>query len=101
MNKKLKKGITLLVVGIIVLLAMNIAFNVYNTVATPMTNQLALGQMTNDDSGADTMGRIAAEGKIWYAARWIVDLIAAMIIGSGIWNTYKGVKIKLEEKENA
>ena len=80
MNKKLKTGLWLMAIAVIIAMVGNIGFAIFNTVATPMTNDLALGQMTSGDAVADTMGRISAEGKIWGIVQFICDG-AAFIVG--------------------
>ncbi len=98
MDKNLKKGIWLIAIAILVVVAGNIAFNIFNTVATPMTNDLALGQMTNSET-ADTIGRIAAEGKIWKSVQWGINAIAGLFFVLGLVPLVKGIKTKIEEKE--
>jgi len=101
MNKTLKTGLWIMAIAVIIAIVANIGFAIFNTVATPMTNELALGQMTNDDAVADTMGRIAAEGKIWGIVQFICDG-AAFIVGIiGLTLVVKSQFEKEKDKENA
>ena len=100
MNKHLKEGIWLIAICLIVVVAGNISFSIYNTVATPMTNELALGQMINSET-ADTIGRVAAEGKIWKSAQWGFNVISSIFFILGLIPLVKGIKAKIEEKEKS
>jgi len=101
MNKKTKRGLWLLAIAVFIAMVSNIGFAIYNTVATPMTNELALGQMTNDSAVADTMGRIASEGKIWGAVQFICDGISLVLGIIGLTLVVKSQFEKEKEKENA
>lgn len=99
MDKRVKKGLWLFAIALVVAAIGNIGFAVFNTVATPMTNQLALGQMTNDSAVADTVGRIAAEGKIWGTIQFITNGIAMVF---GILGLVVFAKVGIDKyKENA
>jgi hypothetical protein len=98
MNKELRKGIWLIAIALVIVVVGNIAFNIFNTVATPMTNDLALGQMTNSET-ADTIGRIAAEGKIWKPVQLGVNAVAVLLLVLSLGPFVKWIKIKIEEKE--
>lgn len=89
MNKNVKKGIWLLAIALLVAAVANIGFAVFNTVATPLTNQLALGQMATDDSGADIIGRVAAEGKIWGTVQFVFNGVALLFGILGLANFAK------------
>jgi hypothetical protein len=97
-NTNIKKGIWLIAIALVIIVVGNIAFNIFNTVATPMTNDLALGQMTNSES-ADTIGRIAAEGKIWKSVQWGINALAGLFLVLGLIPFVKGIKTKIEEEE--
>jgi len=88
-NKNVKRGIWFFAIAILVAVIANIGFTVFNTVGTPMTNQLALGQMTNDDSVADTVGRMSAEGKLWGIVQYICNGVAVIFGTIGLVNFAK------------
>lgn len=97
MNKFFKKAIILFAIAIIVLIGREIVFKLFYTFSTPLTNQMALGQMSGDDAIADTVGRLTAEGKIWYAINWCIGIVDTILAAFGFVSLYKGMKFKTQE----
>ena len=99
MNKKTKSGIMLILVVIVLAVLWNsVGFTAYNTLfASTTVSQLSLGQMSTDDQGAITAGRIAAQGGIWYGLSWVINLVCLVLVVLGAAKIVKGLKQYADE----